>query len=70
MRWFLSFLFLGFWAAVHALSTSGTRLLVVLEDKPEQDLYSIFWKDLKGVVFLPFLVLILIIYECQAEYSG
>jgi len=48
MRWFLSFLLLGFLGVVHALSTSGTRLLVISEDKSEQDLYSIFWKDLKA----------------------
>lgn len=66
MRWFLSFLLLGFLGVVHALSTSGTRLLVVSEDKAEQDLYSIFWKDLKGVVFR----ICFDKHECQADYSG
>lgn len=48
MRWFLSFLFLGFVAAVHALSSSGSRLLVILEDEAEKSLYSTFWSDLEG----------------------
>ncbi|BDD59586.1 oligosaccharyl transferase glycoprotein complex, beta subunit [Monascus purpureus] len=46
MRWFLSFLFLGFLASVNALSSSGNRLLVVLEDAAEKGLYSTFWGDL------------------------
>ncbi|KAL1998683.1 hypothetical protein VTN02DRAFT_5754 [Thermoascus thermophilus] len=48
MRWFLSFLILGFWGAVHALSSSGNRLLVVLEEASERDLYSTFWADLEA----------------------
>ncbi|KAK2743377.1 oligosaccharyl transferase glycoprotein complex, beta subunit [Onygenales sp. PD_40] len=49
MRWSLSLLLLGFWGAlVHALSSAGNRLLVVLEDEAEKDLYSTFWKDLEG----------------------
>lgn len=46
MRWLLSFLLLGFWGAVHALSSSGNRLLVVLEE--DKGLYSTFWEDLEG----------------------
>lgn len=48
MRWFLSALLLCLAAAVNALSSSGNRLLVVLEDAAEKDLYSVFWSDLKG----------------------
>jgi oligosaccharyltransferase complex subunit beta len=48
MRWLLSFVLFGFLAAVHALSSSGTRLLVVLEDAAEKDEYSMFWGDLEG----------------------
>lgn len=48
MRWFLSFLFLGFLAGANALSSSGNRLLVVLEDAAEKGLYSTFWGDLTG----------------------
>ena len=55
---------LGFLGVVHALSTSGTQLLVVSEDKAEQDLYSIFWKDLKGVVFR----ICFDKHECQAKF--
>lgn len=54
MRWFLSFLILGFWGAVHALSSSGNRLLVVLEEASERDLYSTFWADLEGEYSLVF----------------
>ncbi|EEA23904.1 oligosaccharyl transferase glycoprotein complex, beta subunit [Talaromyces marneffei ATCC 18224] len=47
MRSFLSFLLLGFWGAcVHALSSSGSRLLVVLEEN--KSLYSDLWADLEG----------------------
>lgn len=48
MRWLLSFVLFGFLAAVHALSSSGTRLLVVLEDAAEKDEYSTFWGDLEA----------------------
>lgn len=52
MRWFLSFLLLCFSGAVHALSTSGNRLLVVLEEAAEKDAYSTFWSDLEGQLLL------------------
>lgn len=48
MRWCLSFLFFCFLAVVNALSSSGDRLLVVLEDASQKDLYSTFWSDLEG----------------------
>ena len=48
MRWCLSFFLFCFLAVVHALSSSGNRLLVVLEDAAEKDLYSTFWGDLEG----------------------
>lgn len=48
MRWCLSLLLFGFLAVVHALSSSGNRLLVVLEDEAEKDAYSTFWGDLEG----------------------
>jgi len=48
MRWFLSFLLLGLFAAVNALSSSGNRLLVVLEESGEKDKYSKFLGDLEG----------------------
>lgn len=52
MRSFLSFLLLGFWGAcVHALSSSGSRLLVVLEE--DKSLYSNLWSDLEGIHILP-----------------
>jgi hypothetical protein len=48
MRWFLSFLLLGLFAAVNALSSSGNRLLVVLEELEEKGKYSKFLGDLEG----------------------
>jgi hypothetical protein len=48
MRWFLSLLLLGLLAAVNALSSSGNRLLVVLEELGEKEKYSKFLGDLEG----------------------
>lgn len=61
MRWFLSLLILGFWGAVHALSSSGNRLLVVLEEASERDLYSTFWEDLEGKYFFLFYINLVIV---------
>ncbi|KAF2807227.1 Dolichyl-diphosphooligosaccharide-protein glycosyltransferase 48kDa subunit [Mytilinidion resinicola] len=48
MRWLFSFLVLALLGAVQALSSSGSRLLVVLEELAEKDKYSEFWDDLRG----------------------
>jgi hypothetical protein len=48
MRWFLSLLLLALSKVSYALSSSGNRLLVVIEDAAEQDKYSTFWGDLEG----------------------
>lgn len=48
MRSLLSFLLLYFAGIVAAVSSSGSRLLVVLEDAAEKSKYSRFWKDLEG----------------------
>ena len=47
MRWLFSFLLLALLGVVQALSFSGTRLLVVLEELAEKDKYSEFWADLQ-----------------------
>jgi len=47
MRWFLSWLLLVLAGLVSALSPSGSRLLVVLEDSAEKDKYSHLWGDLE-----------------------
>ena len=47
MRYFLSWLLLAFVGLVGALSSSGSRLLVVLEDAAEKDKYSRLWEDLE-----------------------
>lgn len=51
MRWLLSIFLFGFLAAVHALSSTGSRVLVVLEDGTEKSTYSTFWGDLEGDSF-------------------
>ena len=48
MRWLLSLLALGLFAVVNALSSSGSRLLVVLEELAEKEKYSKFFGDLAG----------------------
>jgi oligosaccharyltransferase complex subunit beta len=48
MRVLLSLLILGLLGIASALSTSGNRLLVVLEEIAEKDKYSKFFGDLKG----------------------
>lgn len=46
MRWLFSFLLFTILGAVRALSSSGSRLLVVLEDENERDKYGVFLEDL------------------------
>ncbi|KAJ5524429.1 hypothetical protein N7494_011079 [Penicillium frequentans] len=48
MRWYLALLVSAFAAAVNALSSSGSRLLVVLDDTTDKSAYSILWSDLEG----------------------
>ncbi|KAJ5992450.1 hypothetical protein N7451_008174 [Penicillium sp. IBT 35674x] len=48
MRWYLALLVSAFVAAVNALSSSGSRLLVVLDDTTDKSAYSILWSDLEG----------------------
>ncbi|CAG8212024.1 unnamed protein product [Penicillium salamii] len=48
MRWCLALLVCCLLAAVNALSSSGSRLLAVLEDTDQKDLYSTLWADLKA----------------------
>ena len=52
MRSLLSFLLLGFLTVVNALSSSGNRLLVVLDDPAEKDIFSTFWSDLESELIL------------------
>jgi hypothetical protein len=47
MRWLFSFLLLWLPVAISALSSSGNRVLVVLEDTAAKDKYSQFWSDLE-----------------------
>lgn len=46
MRWLFSILLLALLGVSHALSYTGNRLLVVLEEAGEKDKYSTFWADL------------------------
>jgi oligosaccharyltransferase complex subunit beta len=48
MRLFLSILVLAFIGLAQALSSSGSRLLLVLEEAADKALYSKFWSDLEG----------------------
>lgn len=65
MRWCPSFLVFCFLAVVHALSSSGSRLLVVLEDAAQKDLYSTFWGDLEGTVSRGWLRALLICHSAR-----
>jgi hypothetical protein len=49
MRWLLSFLLLGLLSIVQAASSSGNRLLVVLEELAEKSKYSKYLGDLEGM---------------------
>lgn len=48
MRWLLCLLFLGLSGLVRSLSSSGDRLLVVIEEAADESKYSQLWSDLKG----------------------
>ncbi|KAI9879250.1 MAG: oligosaccharyl transferase glycoprotein complex, beta subunit [Pleopsidium flavum] len=48
MRFLLSFLLLGLLGLLQALSSSGNRLLVVIEEATEKERYSTFWGDLEA----------------------
>ena len=50
MRWLFSLLFLAFITIVRALSSTGSRLLVVIEEASEKEKYSQFWGDLEGAL--------------------
>ncbi|MCJ1248070.1 oligosaccharyl transferase glycoprotein complex, beta subunit [Trapelia coarctata] len=47
MRWLLCLLFVGLTGLVRGLSSSGDRLLAVIEEPAEQSKYSQLWSDLK-----------------------
>ena len=51
MRWLFQWLLLCLAACVHCLSSSGKRLLAVIEESSEIDKYSQFWDDLRGEHF-------------------
>ena len=57
MRWLFSFLVLALLGAVQALSSSGSRLLVILEEESERENYSVLLEDLssKYLVFMCYL---------------
>jgi oligosaccharyltransferase complex subunit beta len=49
MRWLLSLACIALLGLTQALSSSGIRLLVVIEEAAEKAKYSTFWKDLEGM---------------------
>ncbi|MCJ1455357.1 oligosaccharyl transferase glycoprotein complex, beta subunit [Mycoblastus sanguinarius] len=48
MLWLLSLLFAALLGLAQALSSSGSRLLIVIEEAAEKEKYSKFWGDLEG----------------------
>ena len=48
MRWLILCLLLAFVGLAQALSSSGSRLLVVLEEAADKPLFSQLWGDLEG----------------------
>lgn len=46
MKWLLSLLLCALLGAVQALSTTGSRLLVILEEQSEREKYNVFLEDL------------------------
>ena len=48
MKWLFSFIVLAIAAVVQAASSTGNRLLVVLEEQAEREKYSVFLEDLAG----------------------
>lgn len=50
MRLFVSLLIFGLLALIEAISSSGNRLLVVIEEAAEKAKYSTLWKDLEGLL--------------------
>jgi len=55
MKSLLSFLLLLLVAAVQALSSTGSRLLVIFDDEADREGYKTFFGDIKGIglAFLP-----------------
>ena len=49
MRWLVSLLLLALLGLVQGLSSTGSRLLVVIEESSEKAKYSTFWSDLEGM---------------------
>ena len=48
MRWLFSFALVALLGIAQALSSTGNRLLVVLEDLGDKSKYSKFWTDLES----------------------
>jgi oligosaccharyltransferase complex subunit beta len=48
MRWLLTLLLLGLIAVVQAISSSGSKLLVILEELSDKTKYSKYFADLEG----------------------
>jgi oligosaccharyltransferase complex subunit beta len=48
MRWLLSFLLLGLLSVVHAVSSSGNKLLIILEELADKGKYSKYLGDLES----------------------
>lgn len=71
MRCSLPFILLGLLSLVQAISISGSRLLVVIEEAAEKIKYSTLWKDLEGMSsYTPIVLLIeiaMLIYDISRQ---
>ena len=56
MRCFFSVLLFTLFSVIHGLSSTGSRLLVVIEETADKPKYSQFWGDLEGVFSISKLV--------------
>ena len=66
MRWLSCLSLLVLLGIVQALSSSGNRLLIVIEEASEKAKYSTFWGDLEGRLEIDFLPLMLLT-QCADE---
>lgn len=51
MRWLFSFLLLALLGVAQAISYTGGRLLVIVDDVAEREKYSVFLGDLEGELY-------------------
>lgn len=70
MRWLVYSCLLALLALVQALSSSGNRLLVVIEEAAEKEIYSHFWDDLEGIRLILFASIVIANLTIQSSRAG